>query len=288
MTSTTDTKTKNSPQNIQFLFDKSQWLRREIFNMVIRQQTGHIPSSFSCIEILCSLYYGGVANCPADNPNHPNRDRIFMSKGHAAMAQYPILADLGYFPEEELNHFTESGHLLGMYADFRIPGIEGISGSLGHGIGLGAGIAIAARHDNQNHRSFVRVGDGECNEGSIWESALFASHHNLDNLVAIVDRNKLCILGETEKLLKLGDLESKWNSFGWHAVTVDGHSYKSIFEGFSQIGNTNGKPLVLIADTIKGKGISFMEGESKWHNRMPSEEQTAQALNDLSNNPICS
>ena len=288
MSSTISTHTENTNQKIKYLIDKSQWLRREIFNMVTLQQAGHIPSSFSCIEILCSLYYSGLANCPPDNPDHPNRDRIIMSKGHAAAAQYPILADIGYFPKEELNHFTQPGYLLGMYADFRVPGIEGISGSLGHGVGMGAGIAIAARHDNENHRSFVIVGDGECYEGSIWESALFASHHELDNLIVIVDRNQLCILGETEKLLKLGDLEAKWNSFGWHAVTVDGHSYKSILEGFSLIGNTSGKPLVLIANTTKGKGISFMEGESKWHNRIPNEEQTAQALADLSINPICS
>ena len=281
-------KHQTGDQKIKSLIDKSQWLRHEIFNMIIGQKTGHIPSSFSCAEILCSLYYGGVAHYQPGDPDYPDRDRIIMSKGHAAMAQYPILSDVGFFPKEELAHFTQPEHLLGMYADFRIPGIEGISGSLGHGVGMGAGMALAARHDKKNFRSFVIVGDGECYEGSIWESAMFASHHQLDNLVVIVDRNQLCILGQTENLLKLGDMKSKWSSFGWHTVAVDGHSYKELLEAFSLIGQTEGKPLALIANTVKGKGISFMEGKAEWHNRMPSDELIAQALKDLSVNPICS
>lgn len=271
---------------VEELIGKSQWLRQEIFEMIMRQRNGHVPSSFSQAEILISLYYGGVANCPRNNDQDPDRDRILISKGHAAMALYPILSDLGYFPKEELLQFTREGGLLGMYADYRIPGIEGISGSLGHGIGMGAGFALAARAEQKNYKTFVVLGDGECYEGSIWESAMFAAHHGLDNLVAIVDRNKLCILGETEQLVGLGDLQQKWQAFGWHAVNVDGHSYQSLLEGFSLIGHTEGKPLVLIADTVKGKGISFMEGRAEWHNRMPSDELIEQARQELKNNPI--
>ena len=173
-----------------------------------------------------------------------------------------------------------------MYADYRIPGIEGISGSLGHGVGMGAGICLAARIDGQSHRSFVILGDGENYEGSIWESAMFAAHHKLENLVVIVDRNKLCILGRTEDLLELGDLEAKWRAFGWEAVTVNGHSYASLLPAFARIGHTGGKPLCIIADTIKGKGISFMEGRAEWHNRMPSAQQVEQARADLATNCI--
>ena len=168
-----------------------------------------------------ALYYGGVAHVVPGQPDEPNRDRIIVSKGHAAMVQYPILADLGFYDPAELDRFTQPGGLLGMYADFRIPGIEGISGSLGHGVGMGAGLALAARQNGADYRTFVVLGDGECYEGSIWESAMFAAHHQLDNLVVIVDRNDLCILGKTEDLVRLGDLEDKWRSFGW-SVFVGG------------------------------------------------------------------
>ena len=197
------------------------------------------------------------------------------------MVQYPIFADLGFYDPAELNRFTQPGGLLGMYADFRIPGIEGISGSLGHGVGMGAGFALAARQDGKDYRTFVLLGDGECYEGSIWESAMFAAHHRLDNLVVVVDRNDLCILGKTEDLLALGDVEDKWRSFGWSALTVDGHSFDELITAFGHVGETQGKPLAIIANTVKGKGISFMEGRSEWHNRMPSEEQMAVARAEL-------
>jgi transketolase len=272
--------------NVEALIARSQWLRQSLFEMVMRKKAGHLPSSFSMVEILVSLYYGGVARVTRGDPKDPGRDRILVSKGHAAMAQYPILADYGFFPESELERFTEPGGLLGMYADFRIPGIEGISGSLGHGVGMGAGIALAARNDGHAHRAFIILGDGENYEGSIWESAMFAAHHRLDNLVVIVDRNQLCILGRTEELLQLGDLEAKWRSFGWEAATVNGHSYKSLLAAFEKIGDTGGKPYVIIADTVKGKGVSFMEGRAEWHNRMPDDALIAQARADLSHNSI--
>ena len=267
--------------NINDLEAKAYWLRQELFEMVMRQKKGHIPSCYSCTEIMIALYYGGIAKVTAGQPDDPKRDRIIVSKGHAAMVQYPILADLDFYPKSELERFTEPGGLLGMYADFRIPGIEGISGSLGHGVGMGAGFAMAARQDKQDYRTFVILGDGECYEGSIWESAMFAAHRKLDNLIAIIDRNQLCILGKTEELLELGDMEEKWRSFGWEAVTIDGHSFDELMPAFDRIGKTGGKPLAIIANTVKGKGISFMEGRSEWHNRMPSDEQIAQARSDL-------
>jgi transketolase len=260
---------------------KALWLRQELFNMAMRQKKGHIPSSFSCAEILVALYYGGIANITRGQPEDPNRDRIIVSKGHAAMSQYPILADYDFFPKDELSRFTQKGGLLGMYADFRIPGIEGISGSLGHGIGMGAGFSLAARLDSSAYNTFVILGDGECYEGSIWESAMFAAHRKLDNLVAIVDRNELCIMGKTEELLELGDLEDKWRSFGWHSCTVDGHSFSDLMAAFDLVGKTDGKPLAIVANTIKGKGISFMEGRPEWHNRMPNDTQISEARIEL-------
>jgi transketolase len=230
---------------------------------------------------LATLYYGGVLRHDGQNPDDPNRDRLLISKGHAAAAVYPILADKGYFPRAELARYTQPGGLLGMYADLRIPGIEGISGSLGHGVGLGAGFALAGRMAGQDFKTVVIVGDGECYEGSIWESAIFAAHHRLDSLITVVDRNKLCILGETESLLELGDLAEKWAAFGWYTLTVDGHDPAALLAAFAQVGQTQGKPLAIIADTIKGKGISFMEGANQWHNRMPSPEQIEQARREL-------
>ncbi len=267
--------------NINDLKAKAHWLRRELFEMAMRQKKGHIPSSFSCAEILVALYYGGIATVVRGKPEDPNRDRIIVSKGHAAMSQYPILADYDFFPKKELERFTQVGGLLGMYADFRIPGIEGISGSLGHGVGMGAGFAMAARRDDCAYNTFIILGDGECYEGSIWESAMFAAHRKLDNLVVIVDRNELCIMGKTEELLELGDLESKWRSFGWYSCSVDGHSFDQLIPALNLVGKTDRKPLAIIANTVKGKGISFMEGRSEWHNRMPSDQQIMEARVEL-------
>jgi transketolase len=267
--------------NINDLEDKALWLRQELWEMAMRQKKGHIPSSYSCADIVTALYYGGQLNYQQGEPDYRDRDRVIVSKGHAAMVLYPVLADLGYFPADELKRFTEPGGLLGMYADFRIPGIEGISGSLGHGLGMGAGFALAARQDGLDYRTFVILGDGECYEGSIWESAMFAAHHKLDNLVAIVDRNALCILGRTEDLMALGDLEDKWRSFGWNAVSIDGHDFAEIGDAFAELDNLDGQPLAIIANTVKGKGISFMEGRSEWHNRMPSDAEMNVARGEL-------
>jgi transketolase len=266
---------------INDLKEKAAWLRCALFDMVMRQRKGHLPSSYSITEILVALYYGGIARYRAGEPDFPGRDRVIVSKGHAAMALYPILADLGYFERGELERFTEPGGLLGMYADWRVPGIEGISGSLGHGLGMGAGFALAAKRDGADFRTFVILGDGECYEGSVWEAAMFAAHHRLDNLIAIVDRNQLCILGRTEDLLELGDLEAKWRSFGWETLGVDGHDLGELLDALGRIGQAGGKPLAIIAHTVKGKGISFMEGRSEWHNRMPDKDQAAQARAEL-------
>lgn len=264
------------------LIEKSKWLRKQLLELVVNTQKGHIPSCYSCAEIVVALFYGGYLNYNATNPDDENRDRILVSKGHAAMVLYPILADLGFFPESELNHFCKPDGLLRMYADNSIPGIESITGSLGHGLGIAAGYALRAKRDNKDYRSFVILGDGECYEGSIWETALFASSYNLDNLVTIVDRNRLCIMDETENCVKLDDLAKKWDAFGWETYEVDGHSYASILTILEKIKlSTTGKPKAIISNSIKGKGISFMEGQPLWHNRMMNEEQVIAAKLEL-------
>ena len=264
------------------LIEKSKWLRKQLLELVVSTQKGHIPSSYSCAEIVVALFYGGYLNYNAKNPDDENRDRILVSKGHAAMVLYPILADLGFFPESELKNFCKPDGLLRMYADNSIPGIESITGSLGHGLGIAAGYALRAKRDKKDFRSFVILGDGECYEGSIWETALFASSYNLDNLVTVVDRNRLCIMDETENCVKLDDLAKKWDAFGWETYVVGGHSYASILPVLDKIKlSTTGKPKAIISNSIKGKGISFMEGQPLWHNKMMNEEQVIAAKLEL-------
>ena len=260
------------------LTERAAWLRREIFEMVISQQKGHIPSSFSMVEILVSLFYGGIANYKRGDPDNPNRDRVIISKGHAAMAVYPILEEIEYIPKGSTEKFTQPGALLGMYPDPRTPGVDGVAGSLGHGLGLATGIELARKLDGKEGHSYIIVGDGELYEGSTWEAAPLTVHHRLP-VTVIVDQNELCILGKTDDLLPLGDLETRFRSLGWASVTIDGHDFKEINAALQR--KIYG-PLAIIAKTIKGKGISFMEGQPLWHNQMPNPEMEAQARAELS------
>ena len=273
--------------NIEELKKRSQWLRQELFELVMRVKKGHIPSSYSCAEVVLALFYGGYLKWNAKDPYAHDRDRLIISKGHAAMVLYPILADLGFYSKEELLKFTKPDGLLRMYADRSIPGIESSTGSLGHGLGIGCGYAYTAKRDKLPYRSFVVISDGECYEGSVWETALFAAHHRLDNFVVIVDRNGLCIMDETEKCVKLEPLEEKWRAFGWQALTIDGHSYTQILKALDEAThNRSGKPVVIISRSVKGKGISFMENQALWHNKMPNEEQIKQAREEINVNCI--
>ena len=263
------------------LAEKARRLRLEILEMSLKGGGGHLPSAFSMADLLVALFHGGVLRWRRGEPRWSGRDRLIVSKGHAAAALYPILADLDYFPRSELGRYAQPDGLLGIFADPKVPGIEAPSGSLGHGVGIGAGIAWAAKQDGTDVRAFTVLGDGECTEGSIWEAALFAAHQGLDNLVAVVDRNGSCILGHTEELVRLEPLEDKWRAFGWHTVRVDGHDFAGLLSAFALVGRTEGRPLVVIADTVKGKGVPFMEDRPEWHNRLPSGETAAQARRAL-------
>lgn len=272
--------------NIEFLIQKSKWLRNSIFEMVIKVNQGHIASALSQCEIAISLYYGGLVKYQKGNPNWKDRDRVIISKGHSAMGIYPILADLGYFQEEELNRYGTSDGLLRIYGDKSIPGIDSTSGSLAQAPGIACGFGLAAKNDNKDINSFLILSDGEHYEGSLWESAMFASHNKLDNLIFIVDRNKQIILGKDEDCLNLEPLDKKWESFGWNVHIVDGHDYSEILNALNKSLIKNGKPNVIIANTVKGKGISYMEDVTRWHNTMPNDEQIAIARKDLEVNCI--
>lgn len=247
------------------LESRARWLRATLFEMLVRARQGHPGSIFSQVEILVTLFYGGFFSYTRGKPDDPERDRIIVSKGHATMGLYPILADAGYFPSEELEKFGKPGSILRVFGNISIPGVDATTGSLGHGLGVACGIALAARHDGRPSRVFVILSEGEMYEGSTWESALFASHHALDNVVLIIDRNRKIILGDTEDLMRLEPVSEKWESFGWAVVHADGHHFASLGKAFSMIGRTNGKPLAVIADTVKGKGVSLMEHKPEWH-----------------------
>jgi len=244
---------------------RARWLRATLFEMLARANQGHPGSIFSQVEILVTLFYGGYFSYTKGKPADPNRDRIIISKGHATMGLYPILADAGYFSSEELEKFGRPGSMLRVFGNISIPGIDATTGSLGHGLGVACGMALAARHDNRPSRVFVILSEGEMYEGSTWESALFPPHHALDNVVLIIDRNRKIILGDTEDLMRLEPVSDKWEAFGWATAHADGHDFASLGNAFSRIGRTGGKPLVVIADTVKGKGVSLMEHKPEWH-----------------------
>lgn len=257
-------------ENIVELKRKAKWVRSKVLEMCISAGAGHIAPSLSCADILVVLYYGGILRFDPANPRWEDRDRFILSKGQSANALYAILADLVFFPIAELDTFTRDGSRLGGHCEDNIPGVECFTGSLGHGLSIGAGMALAAKMDSKDYLTLVLMGDGECQEGSVWEAAMFASQHNLRNLIAIVDRNRLQAIDFTEDAVGLEPFSDKWQAFGWDVETIDGHSIDSMMSTFRNIRNRNSsKPQMIIALTTKGKGISLMENKPIWHYRIP-------------------
>lgn len=247
------------------LGDKSREIRIEILKAVHAAGKGHIGGAFSIVEILVSLYHGGILKFDAKNPKWKDRDRFILSKGHTGIALYAVLADLGYFPKEELNMLNQGG-LLGEHPDPRIPGIEVISGSLGHGLSIGTGMALADKMDKTSRKTYVLMGDGECYEGSVWEAAMFAAHHKLHNLCGIVDRNKLITHGSTESINRLEPFRDKWEAFGWEVIEINAHDFNDLEKAWGTFSaKDEGKPSMIIANSVKGKGVSFMENKAIWH-----------------------
>lgn len=242
---------------------------------------GHIPASLSIVEILAVLYHG-ILNIDPKDPQDPDRDRFILSKGHAAVALYAILADKGFFDKKHLDTFGRPGTILGGHPDMhKVPGVEASTGALGHGFPFGLGLALSAKLDKKNYRVFVLLGDGECQEGSIWEAALFAPQHKLDNVIAIIDHNKCQALDRLDKIVCLDPLADKWKAFGWEVKEVDGHNISELKEVFESAPFVSGKPSLVIAHTIKGKGVSFMENIPLWHYRLPNEEEMKIVCDEL-------
>jgi len=248
--------------------------------MVAEAGSGHLGASLSVIEILVILYFIKMRHDPR-NPDWAERDRFVLSKGHAAPALYTVLAEAGYFPTEELSSLRKLGSRLQGHPDTRIPGVDAMTGSLGQGLSIGVGMALAAKMDGAKHTVYVLLGDGELNEGQIWEAAMTASHYGLDNLIAIVDRNQYQMSGRTENVKQLGPLNEKWSSLGWDVIEANGNSPAEILDALDRPNLTSGRPSVIISKTTKGKGVSFMEG-NRFSRKVPNSEELKRALDELS------
>lgn len=256
-------------------------IRKNILKMIYTSKSPHIGSSLSCVEILVSLYFR-VLNINPNKPNFPQRDRFILSKGHGCPALYATLAERGFFRKNLLNKFSINNGIFEQHPTCNILlGIEASTGSLGHGLSIGSGMAIAGKYDNFNYRVFVLMSDGECNEGSVWEAAMFAPNHKLDNLVTIIDYNKFQALGKTNEINNLEPFAEKWEAFGWSVREINGHDFKEIIETLEKVPFKKDKPSMIIAHTIKGKGVSFMENEIRWHYMHPNDDEYKLALEEL-------
>ncbi len=260
------------------------WLiRRHGLEMTHLSKGSHIGAIFSLAELMAVLYTRAL-NVDPEHPTAPDRDRMILSKGHAGAAVYAALAERGFFPVEELKtHYQNGSRLSGHVSHKGVPGVEMSTGSLGHGLATAAGMAMGARLDGKTWRTWCVLGDGECDEGSVWEAALQAAHYGLDNLVAVVDHNRMQSLDFCENTIRLEPFAEKWRAFGWRAIEVDGHDIAALTEAMEQAKAAlgSGKPTVIIADTVKGKGVSFMENNILWHYRSPQGEEYEAALKEL-------
>lgn len=263
------------------LKDVASKLRYQIASMSKNGHAPHLGSSLSCVDLIVCAYHFFLRIDPS-RPDDPLRDRFILSKGHAISTLYAILAHLNFFPQKDLQSFNKDGSFLPEHpTPHCAPGVEMATGSLGHGLSVGIGMALAGRILNQSYRVMVLLSDGECNEGSVWEAAMFAPARRLDNLVAIVDFNKWQATGRSQEIMQLSPLKEKWDAFGWQTYEIDGHNYDEILSVFSKIPESSGKPTAIIAHTVKGKGISFMEDDNNWHYRIPTEEDLLKARLEL-------
>ena len=256
-------------------------IRKHAVRMTNLGGSSHVGSVLSMADIVAVLY-GGILRVDPANPTRPDRDRFILSKGHAGAGIYAALAETGFFSTELLDKHCADGSVLSGHVSHRgVPGVELSTGSLGHGLSVGAGFAYGGKLDKKPQRAFVLMSDGECDEGSTWEAAMFASHHKLDNLVAIIDYNKIQSLAPVSETLTLEPFADKWAAFGWSVVEVDGHDHSSLYASLSTVPRASGKPTCVIAHTTKGKGVSFMERSVLWHYRTPRGSEYDEALNEL-------
>ena len=256
-------------------------VRMGIIEGTFNAKSGHPGGSLSIADLLTYLYSVKMNVNPAD-PDMKERDRLVLSKGHTAPALYSVLAEKGFFPKEELKSLRHIGALLQGHPCIHIPGVDMSSGSLGQGISVACGMALAGKIDNADYKVYTILGDGECEEGQVWEAAMFAAHYKLDNLVAIVDNNGLQIDGKITEVCSPEPITDKFAAFGWHVITMDAHDFDSIEKAFDEAEKISGKPVVIVQKSVKGKGVSFMEDKVSWHGTAPNKEQYDQAMAELS------
>lgn len=263
----------------------SKELRVDIIRMLVEAGSGHPGGSLSCIDILVTLFFHKMRHRPQD-PKWPDRDRFILSKGHCVPALYAVLAKAGYFPREELLTLRKLNSRLQGHPDrLRLPYLEASTGSLGQGLSIGIGMTLARKLAKKEYRVYVMLGDGECQAGQIWEAAMLAPKYQLDNLCAIVDYNKIQNDDFVERTLSLEPIKAKWEAFGWHVIRINGHEISEILKALNQAETVKGKPTVIIADTVKGKGVSFMENNPDWHGKAPSREEGERAVQEIMSQP---
>lgn len=266
---------------LEQLEEKANQLRISILNMLYHAGSGHTGGSLSAIDILTVLYNNIMHHDPK-NPHWIGRDRFILSKGHIAPALYAILADAGYFDIKELNTLRKFGSILQGHPDMKkTPGLDVSTGSLGQGLSIATGIALGAKSNNNSYRVYCMLGDGETQEGQIWEASMAAGHYKLDNLCVILDCNRLQIDGKVEDVMTIEPIKDKWLSFNWNVIEINGHDLEEIEEGFIKASEFKGKPTIILANTVKGKGVSFMENNPAWHGKSPNKEELDAALDEL-------
>ncbi|MDL1956927.1 MAG: transketolase [Candidatus Desulfofervidus auxilii] len=268
-------------RNIKYLRKLAKEIRKDVLVMLNEAGSGHTGGSLSVVELLIALFFGKLRHDPK-NPQWKERDRFVLSKGHAAPTLYAILAHCGYFPRKELFSLRKLGTRLQGHPDCKFtPGIEVPTGSLGQGLSMANGMALAARLDGLSSRVYVLLGDGEVQEGQVWEAAMTAAHYKIDNLCAILDNNRLQIDGWVSDVMNIDPLTDKWRAFGWATIEIDGHNFEEIFNALDEAEKIKGKPTIIIARTIKGKGVSFFENQAKYHGVAPTKEELERALKEL-------
>lgn len=268
--------------DLSFLAPKALKIRRSIIEMVHRANSGHVGGSLGAVEIVVALYYHLMQHRPTQ-PDWKDRDRFILSKGHCTPVIYAVLADCGYFPENDLQTFRRPGsYLQGHPYQPKTPGIDASTGTLGLGISTAVGMALGAKLRNQQHHYYILCGDGEIQEGQVWEAAMFANKYKLDNIIAFVDRNYLQTDGHSEEVMPLEPLRPKWESFGWRVDEIDGHDFTQIIAAVQNAKADASRPTMIIANTVKGKGVSFMEHEASWHGTPPGKEDFQKAMEELS------
>lgn len=256
-------------------------LRIDIIKMLKESKSGHPGGSLSACEILTALYFKEMNVDPA-NPQWPDRDRFVLSKGHGAPVLYAVLAEKGFFPKDELMKLRKTGAMLQGHPDMKgTKGVDMTTGSLGQGLAAANGMALAGKLDEKGYRVYALIGDGEAQEGLIWEAAMFSAHYKLDNLTVFMDHNGLQIDGFNKDVMDIEPIDEKFKAFGWHVLNIDGHSFEEIFNALEEAKKTKGKPTMIIAKTVKGKGVSFMENQAGWHGKAPSEEEAKKAIDEI-------